>query len=598
MQKKSSRSLLQLVQERVGIEQKTLATPFIQIPPLPLFTNGLPGGAEPGDDDVNFNPLTYAKHGTDSLAVHFRVNVQAVEGFNPATDTIYVRGSMIDDGWTVKEVGRLLPESNHDDLSNPKYPGANFYSRTILVPASKLGSELEYKFTIKNGGSVAWEDGLKGTSPTDVRAGGNRFFKLNGDTTLAWKYFDNKIPATGCTTCNSDVRLNFLVDLDKAITNNGYSLETDTMYVRIGLNATTDEVAFVKLENTGGTIFEGQADVKAEIGKEIQYAYFKVFKNNQDVRTEVKEFFFDNYDPVVGGNQENRKVTAAANVDVDDSATDNVSSHRSPYFRNTSLMAQNTKIILEVDYRPALNEVVKHGASLIDGQNSNFIVNASNINTYSVYVNGPITMNVDGTDWGVWTAAGLTDGRKMVDDGTGDDATANDSIWTITFDWLTSDDNAFVSQIFKFGIHGGDNEAGYGNNHIYNIKAGQAEQRVRASFGDIQPSRYPHWDYVNSRPTSVQQNGNGIPSDYALGKNYPNPFNPSTVIPFSVPKAGVVRIEIYNMVGQKVMEFEEVVSSAGDYSKTVDASHLTSGTYLYRMTSGSFKQTQKMLLVK
>lgn len=545
-------------------------------------------------------PAQYARplSTTDSIDVYFRVNMEAqieLSKFDPETQSVGVRGD--DMGLTNPPINWgstffLTKENPHANSGSQQYNAGNFYSGSVRFPASKLGATAQYKFVIEDnatpGTVTTWEDG------------NNKTFPLNSDTSIAYIFFNNVKPAGSCLTCNSDVTLNFTVDMDKAITNNGFFLETDTLYVQVGLNSTTLELAKVKLDNTGGTIFEGTANVKADISKPIQYGYFRVFKNTQDVTTELKEFYFDNYDPVAGNNQENRKILATgATVEVDDTAPDNTSSHRSPFFKNTSTMAQATKIILEVDYRPALNEVKKWGASLVDGQNAQFIVDATNIDQFPVYVNGPLTRNVDNNDWGSWNAAGLTDGRKMVDDGTGDDSVAGDSIWTISFNWATDNDNAFVSQVFKFGINGGDNEAGYGNNHMYNVKAGQAVQRIRAAFGDIQPLRYPHWDYPNARPlvpNSVVDNLKA--NDFDLGQNYPNPFNPSTVIPFSVPKAGVVRLEIFNMLGQKVLEFTENISSPGVYKRTVDASQLTSGTYLYKMTSGSFTKTNKMTLVK
>jgi len=552
-----------------------------------------------GWNDAKPVPYTtpYTAH-EGKFVVWVRVNMEGWSGFDTTTMKVGIRGSTMSGGdpenlsWGSTTF--LKAEKPHANGGSRQYNGKYFWSGPVYINDADAGKGLRFKFLLLDKNATAstdWGDMIKNPDVQyEVTTSGN-------DTTLAWKWFNNQRPKP--FTGTDVVKLNFTVDLDKAITNNGFNPETDTLYVKAGLNTTATEIVSLKLDNTGGTIYEGTTEVTSELNSKLQYAFFKAYKNAQDARAELKEFYFDNYDLQVGSNQENRKIDLTSlEVNVSDEATDNTSSHRSPYFKNTTTMAQNTAIILEVDYRPALNEVKVHNASLVDGQNQSFIVDASNIDGFAVYVNGPLTRILDATDWATWNEAGMTEGRKMYDDGTHGDLVAGDSIHTTTFNWTTATDGASVSQIFKFGIKGGDNEAGYGNNHIYNVKAGQAEQRVRAAFGDIQPSRYPHWDYVNKRHTSVTQKDNVIPTDYVLGQNYPNPFNPSTVIPFSVPKAGLVRIEIYNMVGQKIMEFSEVVTAAGNYTKTFNGSNLTSGTYLYKIMSGNFVQTKKMMLVK
>ena len=92
--------------------------------------------------------------------------------------------------------------------------------------------------------------------------------------------------------------------------------------------------------------------------------------------------------------------------------------------------------------------------------------------------------------------------------------------------------------------------------------------------------------------------GTGIPEVYALSQNYPNPFNPSTVINFSIPESGLVTLKIYNVLGQEVVELVNDVKSAGSYEVTFDASNLTSGMYVYTITSGNYSATKKMMLLK
>ena len=268
------------------------------------------------------------------------------------------------------------------------------WSGPVYINKSDAGKGLRFKFLLldKNAtSSTDWGDMIKNPDEQyEISTSGN-------DTTVAWKRFTRPFEPEP----SDKIYLHFITDLDKAIANNGFNPETDTLYVKAGLNSTANELVSVDLENIGGTIYEGDAFVVSLKGIKLQYAFFKAFKDPQtNARTETKEFYFDNYDAEVGSNQENRKIVLnSTTVNVVDSLPDNVSSHRSPYFKNTNKMAQDTKIILEVDYRPALNEVKNNGASLVDGQNQNFVVDASNIDGLPIYVNGPITKILDGTDW-------------------------------------------------------------------------------------------------------------------------------------------------------------------------------------------------------
>jgi hypothetical protein len=92
--------------------------------------------------------------------------------------------------------------------------------------------------------------------------------------------------------------------------------------------------------------------------------------------------------------------------------------------------------------------------------------------------------------------------------------------------------------------------------------------------------------------------GNLILSSFMLNQNFPNPFNSSTTISFIVPDKGSVKIVIYDLLGNEVRTVLNDVKEAGKYSVTVDASTLSSGVYFYRMVSGDFSETRKMVLIK
>ena len=89
-----------------------------------------------------------------------------------------------------------------------------------------------------------------------------------------------------------------------------------------------------------------------------------------------------------------------------------------------------------------------------------------------------------------------------------------------------------------------------------------------------------------------------ILSSYQLSQNYPNPFNPTTTIEFSIPRTEFVTLKIYNLLGQEVVTLVSENLTAGNYKYTWDAGSLASGVYMYKIETGSFTQTRKLILMK
>ena len=98
--------------------------------------------------------------------------------------------------------------------------------------------------------------------------------------------------------------------------------------------------------------------------------------------------------------------------------------------------------------------------------------------------------------------------------------------------------------------------------------------------------------------TGITHNGSGIPNTFSLEQNYPNPFNPATKIGFAIPQGGFVMLKIYDMLGREVEQLVNSEMKPGSYTVTFDASKYSTGIYFYKLISGSFTQTKKMMLVK
>jgi hypothetical protein len=112
-------------------------------------------------------------------------------------------------------------------------------------------------------------------------------------------------------------------------------------------------------------------------------------------------------------------------------------------------------------------------------------------------------------------------------------------------------------------------------------------------------------DFVERYPTAVDDDAGEIPSAFALDQNFPNPFNPTTVIRYRLPGgeggASTVRrvsLRVYDLLGREVADLVDADQGPGQYSVTFDATRLPSGIYLCRITAGRLSQTVKMTLTK
>jgi aminopeptidase N len=89
-----------------------------------------------------------------------------------------------------------------------------------------------------------------------------------------------------------------------------------------------------------------------------------------------------------------------------------------------------------------------------------------------------------------------------------------------------------------------------------------------------------------------------LPTSYSLEQNYPNPFNPYTIIEYSLPRNGFVTLKVFNVLGKEVATLVNGQVEAGNYKVNFNALNLNSGVYFYKLESGSFVDTKKMILLK
>jgi hypothetical protein len=117
-------------------------------------------------------------------------------------------------------------------------------------------------------------------------------------------------------------------------------------------------------------------------------------------------------------------------------------------------------------------------------------------------------------------------------------------------------------------------------------------------------SHFSVWALASVIPTGIDDDGDvQRPQAFALGQNAPNPFNPSTTIRYSLPRTSTVRLTVYNLLGQQVRVLKDGPQPAGDYMVLWNGQDrrgrpVSSGVYLYRLTTEHFIATKRMLLLK
>ena len=120
---------------------------------------------------------------------------------------------------------------------------------------------------------------------------------------------------------------------------------------------------------------------------------------------------------------------------------------------------------------------------------------------------------------------------------------------------------------------------------------------VRAD-GTARPALLWMATYIKNNPLAGVEIASNPPSAFSLEQNFPNPFNPSTNIRYSVARTSEVTLKVYDILGREVQTLVHTMQSPGLYTVTLNASKFASGVYFYQLTAGSFTQTKKLMLLK
>jgi endo-1,4-beta-xylanase len=118
------------------------------------------------------------------------------------------------------------------------------------------------------------------------------------------------------------------------------------------------------------------------------------------------------------------------------------------------------------------------------------------------------------------------------------------------------------------------------------------------SNGTARPALLWLAQYIKDNPTGVEKTVSVLPASFNLDQNFPNPFNPTTSIRYSVPKLTKVTLRVFDILGREVQTLVNTEQAPGQYTVTFNAQNLSSGVYFYQLNAGSFTSTKKLMLLK
>jgi hypothetical protein len=155
-------------------------------------------------------------------------------------------------------------------------------------------------------------------------------------------------------------------------------------------------------------------------------------------------------------------------------------------------------------------------------------------------------------------------------------------------------------------VYSGPNRYWSDNSIIYDPENGNIPVFFRVRVRDSQ-NKWSIWSDLYDTRTFSNQNSTekiksktiiNIPTEYNLSSNYPNPFNPSTIINYAIKDAGLVSIKVYDVLGAEIATLVNETKEAGEYDVEFNASELPSGVYIYTLQTGDFISSKKMILMK
>lgn len=482
--------------------------------------------------------------------ITFQVNMAVQErlgNFNPATDTVLVRGSI--NGW-----------AGYTDILTTTLPDS-VYRITLDIDSGAI----EFKYVMANrvAGGDRYEDNID-----------NRTYTVTGDDTLVVVYFDNQGSSVAM-----DLEVLFRVDMRVQIATGDFDPNNDVVMVRGGtppLEWGGDANQLPEVTGSPGLYSDWvQFDAVPYPGT-IGFKY--VILTNGDPDSPIWE------QPAAGGDRP---------INYDGTEPDDLPPPSGNGYQETMLdtvffsdvtfedITENpVDVIFTCDVRPAYLAIADIGY-IIDVQTGEDTVRVIE----GVGINGL---------WNQWSWGSIPQEQQLKDDGVAPDEIAGDSIWTVSIHFEAGTARPHP---YKYGANDYDNEAGFGADHVLIIDDSSPTMTLAVDcwgeLGDI----FDDYLWVCGSAAEPTYDA-AIPDVFTLYQNYPNPFNPTTQISFSLPSPEQVTFKVFNVLGQEVAKMDLGPRAAGLHHIHFSAENLSTGLYFYSVEAGSMHAVRKMLVLK
>jgi len=535
----------------------------------------------------------------DSVAIYFRVNLGGVTEagkFDPTVNgPVGVRGNDQTSGGVIDWGATKVLLSREETSVNE----GSFWSGVAYVPKDSVttDSKQSYKFFIENNGGIDWEGSV---NPDDVD--GNRTFFYSApmvarmDTTLHWVYFDNEFPV-GMNPVESQVTFRASTEALEGIGlfDRGVGDEIKVIGAK-GWDRPNDfiDMTFIPALQEWATT----EPFTVIPGSDVFYKYFVVWDSSR-VDSTSPNFIpgltlddgWEEPSAAGGGNRSFAFQNAATQSPSGDFGFDRqfyASVPQNAWFANDVAVTFNVNMANAMDmtqntnplFNPATDEVwIQMDGSLLALQQG-------------FAVGGEDARVVQLTD---------TDG-DMVYSGT----------WQITGPgwYQLGFQVAYGNATSGFITNGGGFD--FGRRYYQFIKPTNVNQDGSTTWPTEENLNVVDWVETNlpveappdlTQATSVSGPRENLPNTFALNANYPNPFNPTTNIEYSIASSSEVKIQVFNLVGQLVNTLVNETQKAGRYLVTWNGNNargqsVSSGVYFIKMKAGDFNRVRKMTLLK
>lgn len=476
----------------------------------------------------------------------FPIVQKSVQDLTPVNITLNVDMNVqIAEGKFVPGSGTINAAGTFNGWSTSASPmtdsdGDGIYS--VVIPNQEPGTRLFFKF-VMNG---QWEENLN-PSPYDNN---NRSHVVTAGNTSYTKFYNDDLGS------GVEVQFNFSIDMEVEIKKGTFNSASDVLTASGSVVQDPTKTFSINLTPSAGNanVFEGSVGIK-------------VFEG--DVLTNTVSF---------GSTSETEASQRTATSTIITAGSTTIARGFNG-LRIADVTEQEVTLTFQVDMRGAVNDVTKAPFDAIEN-----VVLAGKA--------APLGWPTPG-----WPDSDQSLVKFLNDSGQDGDLFANDTLWSTTVVFPAYTDMRFE---YKYGANWGlasnggsnDNEASTGVLHSMTLNKDIQSALVVDEWANMSPAD------LDSVVSDVEELPLPIPTLYTLDQNYPNPFNPTTNIRFAVPVADKVTLKIYDVLGQEVATLLNEFKKAGTYEVSFDASRLSSGMYVYTITTGKFVASKKMLLIK